>query len=58
MKKFKITDIDGVSTCIYVIKGLEEKEGNEYPFLNKIDVKEEKKVEYTIKRFELADNEK
>ena len=58
MKKFKITDMDGVSTCIYVIKGLEEKEGNEYPFLNKIDVKEEKKGEYTIKSFELDDNEK
>ena len=45
MKKFKITDMDGVSTCIYVIKGLEEKNGNdEYPFLSKIDVKEEKRV--------------
>ena len=58
MKKFKITDMDGVSTCIYVIKGLEEKDGNEYPFLSKIDVKEEKKGGYTIKSFELADDEK
>ena len=30
MKKFKITDMDGVRTCIYVIKGLEEKNGNEF----------------------------
>ena len=58
MKKFKITDMDGVSTCIYVIKGLEEKNGNEYPFLSKIDVKEEKKGGYTIKSFELVDDEK
>ena len=57
MKKFKITDMDGVRTCIYVIKGLEEKEGNEYPFLSKIEVEEEKQAEYTIKSFELQDNE-
>jgi len=38
MKEFKITDVDGVNTCIYVIRDIKDtKSGKEYPFLKKIE---------------------
>ena len=54
MKEFKITDVDGVNTCIYVIKDIKDtKSGKEYPFLKKIELKEEIKNQYRVKSFSL-----
>lgn len=58
MKEFKITDVDGVNTCIYVIKDIKDtKSGKEYPFLKKIELKEEIKNQYRVKSFSLEENE-